>query len=96
MYVSVHTCSPPPPPPPLLPSFFLLLLSLLVTSLGHIKLTDFGLSKIGFVNYAAHVIEDAWTKDNQFIDKEVYGTPDYIAPEVILGLPYGMERGGSE
>lgn len=63
--------------------------SLLITSEGHIKLTDFGLSKIGFVNYTAHVIEDAWTKDNQFVDNEVYGTPDYIAPEVIMGQPYG-------
>ena len=66
--------------------------SLLVTSEGHIKLTDFGLSKIGFVNYAAHVIEDAWSKDNQFIDAEVYGTPDYIAPEVILGRPYDKDE----
>ena len=43
---------------------------------------------------AAHVIEDAWShssssRDRQFRDSEVYGTPDYIAPEVILGQPYG-------
>ena len=38
---------------------------------------------------AAHVIEDAWAKDYQFVDQEVYGTPDYIAPEVIQGMPYG-------
>lgn len=38
---------------------------------------------------AAYVIEDAYRKDEQFVDQEVYGTPDYIAPEVILGLPYG-------
>ncbi|XP_019850933.1 PREDICTED: microtubule-associated serine/threonine-protein kinase 3-like isoform X1 [Amphimedon queenslandica] len=64
--------------------------NLLITSEGHIKLTDFGLSKIGLTNYAAHVIEDAWAKDYQFVDQEVYGTPDYIAPEVILGMPYGF------
>ena len=40
------------------------------------------------------MIEDAWShssssRDRQFRDSEVYGTPDYIAPEVILGQPYG-------
>ena len=39
---------------------------------------------------AAHVIEEAWTREKQFKDSEVYGTPDYIAPEVILGRPYGL------
>lgn len=38
----------------------------------------------------AHVIEDAWSRDCQFRDSEVYGTPDYIAPEVILGQGYGF------
>lgn len=38
---------------------------------------------------AVHIIEDALSRDAQFIDPEVYGTPDYIAPEVILGQPYG-------
>ncbi|CAI7999164.1 Microtubule-associated serine/threonine-protein kinase 1 [Geodia barretti] len=60
--------------------------NLLITSEGHIKLTDFGLSKIGLVNYTAHVIE---SHENKFHDPEVYGTPDYIAPEVILGQGYG-------
>ena len=26
---------------------------------------------------------------NKFYDTEVYGTPDYIAPEVIVGQAYG-------
>ena len=34
----------------------------------------------------AHVIE---SHENKFHDPEVYGTPDYIAPEVILGQGYG-------
>lgn len=39
---------------------------------------------------AVHCIEDAWSTDKQFVDHELYGTPDYIAPEVILGQPYGI------
>ena len=35
-------------------------------------------------------MEDAWSRDRQFRDSEVYGTPDYIAPEVILGQGYGF------
>ena len=38
----------------------------------------------------AHVIEEAWTREQQFRDSEVYGTPDYIAPEVILGQGYAF------
>ena len=41
---------------------------------------------------AVHIIEDAWSRDAQFIDPEVYGTPDYIAPEVIMGQPYGKRE----
>ena len=51
---------------------------------GHIKLTDFGLSKIGLMNRTS-LIEMQVTSP----DKQVLGTPDYIAPEVILGQCYG-------
>lgn len=81
--------------------------SLLITALGHIKLTDFGLSKMGLMSceyiysffisikvlhwtyfiiivatnlYEVHVDRDT----RQFSDKQVFGTPEYIAPEVIL------------
>ena len=33
---------------------------------------------------------DDINRDRQFKDSKVLGTPDYIAPEVILGQPYGM------
>ena len=50
---------------------------MLLDSQGHIKLTDFGLSKI-------KQSKDALT--NSFC-----GTPEYIAPEIILGQEYGNE-----
>ena len=43
-----------------------------------------------FSTDTTHVIEDMVAKDAHFKDSEVYGTPDYIAPEVILGHGYGQ------
>uniref|UniRef100_A0A670KEP8 non-specific serine/threonine protein kinase n=1 Tax=Podarcis muralis TaxID=64176 RepID=A0A670KEP8_PODMU len=63
---------------------------LLITSMGHIKLTDFGLSKIGLMNMATNLYEGHIEKDTrEFVDKQVCGTPEYIAPEVILNQGYG-------
>uniref|UniRef100_A0A915CP68 non-specific serine/threonine protein kinase n=1 Tax=Ditylenchus dipsaci TaxID=166011 RepID=A0A915CP68_9BILA len=50
--------------------------NLLITAMGHIKLTDFGLSKIGLMNRTT-------------LDNQLCGTPEYIAPEVILRQGYG-------
>lgn len=95
--------------------------SLLITSMGHIKLTDFGLSKIGLMNMTTNLYEGHVEKDTrEFVDKQVRlffftwdkwhsfataaisvpltcvaflvqvcGTPEYIAPEVILRQGYG-------
>jgi hypothetical protein len=53
-------------------SCVLLLHSLLVTSMGHIKLTDFGLSKVGLMSMTTNLYEGHIEKDaREFLDKQV-------------------------
>ncbi|CAJ0963047.1 unnamed protein product [Ranitomeya imitator] len=64
--------------------------NLLITSTGHIKVTDFGVSKVGLMRPTSKLYK-APTKDitREFRDKETAGTTSYMAPEVILKKGYG-------
>lgn len=51
---------------------FCFLPSLLITSMGHIKLTDFGLSKMGLMSLTTNLYEGHIEKDaREFLDKQV-------------------------
>nr|CAB3263655.1 microtubule-associated serine/threonine-protein kinase 3 [Phallusia mammillata] len=63
--------------------------NLLITSMGHIKLTDFGLSKVGLMSRTTNMYESHLEPQQHFMDGQIHGTPEYIAPEVILGMGYG-------
>lgn len=60
---------------------FLLPRSLLVTSMGHIKLTDFGLSKVGLMNMTTNLYEGHIEKDaREFSDKQVNEGEESVIP----------------
>ncbi|KAL6541753.1 hypothetical protein OROGR_011239 [Orobanche gracilis] len=77
--------------------------NLLIGPDGHIKLTDFGLSKVGLINStddlsgpSAFLGEDkpkvavhSSQKREQRKKHSVVGTPDYLAPEILLGMGHG-------
>ncbi|XP_057793956.1 probable serine/threonine protein kinase IRE4 isoform X2 [Salvia miltiorrhiza] len=75
--------------------------NILIAHDGHIKLTDFGLSKIGLMNCTTDLSTED-TEKNVALDangqlnadivdshQSAVGTPDYLAPEILLGTEHG-------
>ncbi|KAM4015354.1 microtubule-associated serine/threonine-protein kinase 3-like [Anomaloglossus baeobatrachus] len=64
--------------------------NLLITATGHIKVTDFGLSKIGLMRPTSNIYKaPTMNITKEFRDREMLGTPYYLAPEVLLRTGYG-------
>ena len=66
--------------------------NILIGADGHIKLADFGLSAVGLINKQAREDDDTEppvaSETPNDTAEHVKGTPHYLAPEILLGLPH--------
>ncbi|XP_077127999.1 microtubule-associated serine/threonine-protein kinase 4-like isoform X3 [Ranitomeya variabilis] len=64
--------------------------NLMISSTGHIKVTDFGLSKLGLMRPTSAIYK-ARTRHitREFPGNQMIGTLSYAAPEVIIQVGYG-------
>ncbi|KAG7941678.1 hypothetical protein I3843_16G056600 [Carya illinoinensis] len=76
--------------------------NILIAHDGHIKLTDFGLSKIGLINSTMELsgpqtigtaspdVHNPHAQETEERSRHsAVGTPDYLAPEILLGTEHG-------
>lgn len=64
--------------------------NLMLTDRGHVKLADFGLSRVGLMQQTVLLDAEGPGDTGTFKDSHVQGTPDYMAPEVILAQGYNF------
>lgn len=62
--------------------------NILISKNGTLKLTDFGLSFLGMVN--RHVSNGANSDPTLVTSNSYVGTPDYIAPEILMSRPHSF------
>lgn len=63
--------------------------NILVSSTGHLKLTDFGLSYLGILDRG--VIGPYGQSSESIVQSDsLVGTPDYLAPEVVMSQPHSF------